>query len=161
VKISISRDGGSTWTAITPTGGIPNTHSYSWVVTGRSTRARIKVSTISTPTVYDKSDANFTISAGTITVTSPNGGETWYIGDSDNITWNSIHVTGNVKISISRDGGTNWSVITPTGGIPNTNSYSWAVIGPATTKARIKVSTVATPTVFDNGDANFIISSPP
>jgi hypothetical protein len=129
VRISISRDGGSTWSVITPTGGIPNTNSYSWTVTGQSTRARIKVSTMATPAVFDTSDANFTIAAGTITVTSPNGGETWYTGDSNNITWDSSHVAGNVKISVSRDGGSTWSVITPTGGIPNTNSYSWAVAG--------------------------------
>jgi hypothetical protein len=41
-----------------------------------------------------------TYSIPTITVTSPNGGETWYKGNNYTITWNSSNVTGNVQIDL-------------------------------------------------------------
>jgi hypothetical protein len=103
--------------------------------------------------------ANFTISAGTITVTYPNGGETAFIGEPLNITWNSSHVTGNVNIYASRNAGTSWQAITPRGGVANTGTYSWPVTGPATTQAKVKVASTSIPTVFDTSNANFTISA--
>ena len=35
-----------------------------------------------------------------ITVTSPNGGQTWYKNVQYDVTWTSVNVTGNVKITL-------------------------------------------------------------
>ncbi len=161
VNIYVSRSGGSTWTLINPRGGIANSGNYSWAaVTGPATaKARVKVASASTATVFGTSNANFTISAGTITVTSPNGGETASIGEPLDITWDSSHVTGNVNIYVSRTAGSTWTRITPTAGVANTGNYSWTVTTPATAKARVKVASVSTATVFDTSNANFTISA--
>lgn len=45
----------------------------------------------------------------TITITSPTGGETWYVGDSNTITWTSSNAGSDVKIELSHDGGSTWS----------------------------------------------------
>jgi hypothetical protein len=60
VRIQLSRNGGTTWTTIISS--TPNDGSQAWKVTGPAkTEARIKVISISTPTVFDISDANFII----------------------------------------------------------------------------------------------------
>jgi len=154
VKIQLSRDGGATWKTIIY--GTPNDGSQAWTVTGpASTQARIKVLSILTPTVFDISDENFTI-VQSITVISPNGGQNWAAGTSQTITWDSVGVTGFVRIQLSRDGGATWKTIIY--GTPNDGSQAWTVTGPATTQARIKVLSILVPTVFDISDENFTIS---
>jgi len=39
---------------------------------------KVKIASVDDPTIFDLSDNNFTITANTITVTSPNGGESWH-----------------------------------------------------------------------------------
>ena len=109
VGIELSRDGGATWaTIITST---PNTGTASWTVTGPgTTQARILIGSSDYPGDYDTSDANFTISP-CITVTSPNGGESWAVGSTQPITWTSVGLTGNVTIELSRNGGATWTTL--------------------------------------------------
>ncbi|NIN01847.1 MAG: M6 family metalloprotease domain-containing protein [candidate division Zixibacteria bacterium] len=72
----------------------------------------------------------------TIYVMSPNGGETWFIGDSADITWESISFDDNVKIEYSTNAGLDWTTIadnTENDGIytlevPDTPSESCLVI---------------------------------
>jgi hypothetical protein len=71
VKIELSRDGGTSWTALAST---PNDGSHSWTVSGpATTQVRIRVSSVANPTVADVSNVDATIEAGTITVQAPNG----------------------------------------------------------------------------------------
>jgi hypothetical protein len=74
------------------------------------------------------------------TVTSPNGGGSWQVGDSQNITWTAGTGTG-AAIAISRDGGSSWDDVAT--GLSNSGTYSWTVSGPATTQAKIRVTTSA------------------
>lgn len=61
VKIHLSRDGGGTW-ATTVTKGTANDGSHPWKVTKpATTRAKIRVCSVSLPSKCDPSDANFTI----------------------------------------------------------------------------------------------------
>ena len=76
----------------------PNTGTANWTVTGpATTQARIRITSLDVPTVSDTSDANFAI-LQSITVTSPNGGESWAVGSTQPITWTSVGLTGNVTI---------------------------------------------------------------
>jgi hypothetical protein len=93
--------------------------------------------------------------SGSIQVLSPNGGESWRVKSNRTITWSSAGVTGNVKIEISRDGGSTWSSIVSS--TANDGSYTWKATGPATTQARIRVCSVTAPGVCDTSDANFQI----
>ncbi len=121
--------------------------------------AKVKIARADITTVYG-TGANFTISGGTITVTSPNGYETWHIGESDNITWTSDHVPSNVNVNIyvSRNGGRSPTVISPRGGVPaSSGTYSWLVKKPVSTTAKVKVARTDISTVYDASDANFTI----
>jgi hypothetical protein len=105
-----------------------------------------------TGTIMDDDDAPSTAS---ITVVSPNGGETWRVNQKKTIQWTSSAVSGNVNVGLSRDGGLSWTTILAN--TANDGSQSWKVTGPGTTQARIRVCSAATPSVCDMSNGNFTI----
>ena len=157
MKIELSRDSGVTWNTIASP--VPNTGSYSWTVTGTATtHARIRVSSIYFPSLFDTSDADFTIAAAVtsnITVTAPNGGETWAVSSTHNITWNSVAIGNSVKIEVSRDSGATWTTVAPH--VLDTGSYAWTVSGPVTTNARVRITSISNPGVSGASAADFNI----
>jgi hypothetical protein len=156
VKIDLSTDGGATFPTVIAA-STANDGTEPWTVPATGTNAaRIRLSSVSIPTVTDMSDANFTILQPAISVLSPNGGETWGIGTIHTITWSSVAISGSVKIELSRDGGTTYETLFAS--IPDDGSEPWTVSGAATTNARIRVSSVSTPSVLDVSNASFTIS---
>ncbi|MFZ5433932.1 MAG: trypsin-like serine peptidase, partial [Calditrichota bacterium] len=157
VKIEINRSySGGTWETIVAS--TANDGSYAWTVTSpTTTAARVRISGVTQTTVTDISNANFTIAARSITVTAPNGGETWYAGDIGTITWTSQYLTENVKIELNRSysGGAWETIISSTA---DDGSHSWTVSTPVTSAARIRVSGVTHTTVSDVSNANFTIA---
>jgi hypothetical protein len=107
------------------------------------------------PTPYP---CNFNIAdlLQTITVTSPNGGETWYVDEVRSITWTSIGITGDISIEVSRNGGSSWESIIS--GEENDGVFYWQVTGPATPSAKIKITSNVYPTVYDRSNSNFNIA---
>jgi hypothetical protein len=141
VSAQLSRDDGTTWTTIFA--GLVNDGAHKWTVTGPVTnRARLRVCSVTAPSVCDRSDAAFVINFGTVTVTSPNGGQTWPVESIRRIEWTST-VAGNVAIELSRDGGTSWTTLFAS--LENDGAQNWTVTGPTTSRARIRVCSVATP----------------
>jgi len=94
---------------------------------------------------------------GSITVTSPNGGETWTINTSATITWTTLGPIDDVKIELQRTSGGSWETIVAS--TTNDGSYSWPVTTPATSQALIKISKVGDDTVNDTSGAVFTIES--
>ncbi|HEU4561349.1 MAG TPA: lamin tail domain-containing protein [Longimicrobium sp.] len=90
-----------------------------------------------------------------VTVTSPNGGESWPGGSARNITWTSSGVT-NVKLEYTLDG-TTWSTITASTAA-SAGSYAWTVPSSASTTAKVRVSD-AGGTASDVSDAAFTITT--
>jgi len=154
VKIELSRNAGTTWSTII--GNTPNDGSYTWTVTSSaSTRSRIRVTSLTDPAATDSSNADFTIGGGSLSVSAPNGGENWAIGNTQTISWTSSGLTGNVKIELSRNGGASWSPIATN--TPNDGTQTWIVTGPATAQARIRVTSLTDPTVSDASNGNAAI----
>jgi len=98
-----------------------------------------------------------TVSAS-VTVSSPNGGESWAGGSAQSISWSATGVT-NVKLEYTLDGGT-WSLITSSTSA-STGSYTWTVPNSASTAARVRVSDAANSAVSDTSDAAFTITTAP
>ncbi|HEX6037506.1 lamin tail domain-containing protein [Longimicrobium sp.] len=92
---------------------------------------------------------------GSVTVTSPNGGESWAGGSTQAITWTSSGVT-NVKLEYTLNGST-WSVISSTAA--SAGSYAWTVPSSATTTAKVRVTDASAATVTDASNANFTITT--
>ncbi|HVN77534.1 MAG TPA: YCF48-related protein, partial [Terriglobia bacterium] len=89
-----------------------------------------------------------------ISVTSPNGGENWLTGSSQNISWRTEGPIGNVRIEFSIDGGTTYSTLEKS--VSNTGSYSWAMPSTLSSRCLIKISEVGGDT-SDQSDRPFSI----
>ena len=61
----------------------------------------------------------------TITVTSPNGGESWMISTTRDITWTSTGSVGNLNIDYSLNNGSSWTSIVT--GTANDGLYEWTI----------------------------------
>ena len=91
----------------------------------------------------------------TVNVQSPNGGEVWVVGETEDITWTCVNVA-DVKIEMSIDNGATWSVIVDS--IPNTETYSWVVTAQdSSNECLIRISNVANGDIYDVSDATFTI----
>jgi len=134
---------------------------FEWTVTEPITdSARVKVVSAAQGTIYDESNANFRIGQVTqsVTVTSPNGGETWITGTQVTITWTRQNASGNATVSLNRNYPTgSWENLTTTA---SGNSFTWTVSGSVTSAARVKVFLTSNPTISDISNANFSIVTP-
>jgi len=156
IKIELSTNGGSTWTTVEA--GAPNNGSYSWTVPNNpSTTCLIRISDPTDGTPNDVSNGTFTITNPTLVLTAPNGGETWYIGTIQNITWNTVGAISTVKLEFSANNGTIWQTIVAS--VTNTGSYAWTIPASASNTCRVRISDVSDATRTDISNAAFTIAT--
>ncbi|MFH1011520.1 MAG: hypothetical protein V1784_09850, partial [bacterium] len=136
----------------------PNDGSQTWTVAGATTsKARLRITSISNPGISDESNADFSIVTRQITVLTPNGGENWVYSTAQTITWSRVGTATMVVIQVNRYyPSSSWETLATTSAL----SYTWAVTSPATSNARIRVYFSSYPSEGDTSDANFTISSP-
>jgi hypothetical protein len=137
-----SEDGGDSFTW-----NIPDTLSV-------GSDYKVKITSLQNPDVFDHSDSTFTLHEGSISITSPNGGEVWLIGLNYIITWDD-EVEGSVSIELYKSG----SFLSFIDNLDNGNTRSWTI--PDAIKSdndyTIKVTSVSKPTVSDYSDDSFTI----
>ena len=94
----------------------------------------------------------------TLSLLSPNGGETLLLNRATTILWNSQGFSAGhqVKIELSRDGGKNYSEVVAAA-VPDTGSYTWTPQSPAGSTCRIRITSTLDPTVTDASDADFTL----
>jgi ribonuclease PH len=153
VTIEYTYDDGTTWNMISNITN--NTGSFAWQIPNTpSAQCRVRISEYGNPAVFDESNVNFTIAHPWITVTSPNGGETWKGCTPGTITWSSAGTSGSFRIYYSLNNGASWTSITTS----SSSSYSWSnVIDMPSTQALIKVADNNNLTLADSSDAVFTI----
>jgi hypothetical protein len=142
--------------------------SYNWAIPstqagGTDYKIRITSRTISSCT--DTSDNNFTIIGPTITVTTPNGGESsWTAGTTQTIRWSYTGSPGTyVKIELLKGGVLNRTITSYASiGSGGNGSYNWAI--PSTqaggTDYKIRITSRTISSCTDTSDNNFTISAP-
>lgn len=98
-----------------------------------------------------------------ITVSSPNGGETWYHqGPDRDITWTNTAFSGNVDIhyTINATGDpAGWTWLAVAADVPNTGSHTWAIPNAPGSTCRVRVQE-AGGGLADESNADFTISAP-
>ncbi|MBE3089012.1 MAG: VCBS repeat-containing protein [Actinobacteria bacterium] len=142
----------------------PNDGYASWTISSSTTPDtdyKIKITSVD-GTVSDFSDSYFTIVAPpqqSITVVSPNGGETWQVGNTYAVTWTSNNISGNVNIELYKGSVPVYAIETNT---PNDGYASWTISSSTTpdTDYKIKITSVDG-TVSDFSDSYFTIVAPP
>ena len=103
-----------------------NDGSYTWNVPytlSSSSSYQIMIQSISYGSIYDYS-GYFSINERKITVNSPYAGETWYKGETYNITWTSVNAGNYVSIELYKDGSYYSTIISNTS---NDGSHSWQI----------------------------------
>lgn len=146
--VELSRNSGGTFAAIAGCADLPGTAtSCTWTPTGpNSSTARIRVTARSgSITASDSSDADFTISTSTpsITVTTPNTGVSWVIGATQNIRWNhNLGALARVRVELSRDGGGAWETLVASFQNSGATSsiFPWVVTAPPSSTALVRVT---------------------
>ncbi|MFH1865617.1 MAG: C25 family cysteine peptidase [Candidatus Eisenbacteria bacterium] len=88
-------------------------------------------------------------------LTSPDGGESWAVGDEHDITWNSGGQTGFIKVEYSPDGGSSW--VTIAAGTVNDGIHPWVVDAPATDLCLVRISLSADPETNDTSSWAFSV----
>jgi len=78
-------------------------------------------------------------------ILSPNQASFWNTKDLMPITWNTANISGDVKISLSRQGGKDGTFETITESTPNDGSYDWTVTGPGSYNCMLKIEPVDDP----------------
>src|SRR5690554_2616812 len=100
----------------------------------------------------------FNIHAQSITLTSPNGGETLYVGKSHTVKWTSSDLTAEfVKLEYSIDNGVTWLLVKD---VNDTGSYAWTIPSAVGESTLLRISEFNNPTVHAISDANFTIKEP-
>jgi YD repeat-containing protein len=93
-----------------------------------------------------------------ITVQSPNGAESYYVGTNIDITWSTSGMVGNVKIEYSLNNGSSWTEITAS--TANDGHYAWTAPGTPSSQCLVRVSEMdGYPS--DTSDAVFTIAALP
>ncbi|MBN1560472.1 FG-GAP repeat protein [candidate division KSB1 bacterium] len=155
VKIQLTRDNGATWETIAQS---EDTGSYTWLVTGPASHTCLVMVADVSGTPLDTSNSSFTIlEQPAIELTSPNGGETWRIGDEQVILWESTNGGSLIKIELSRDNGATWTQLV--GDAANSGSWTWIAQAPTSESCLVRITDV-TKVISDKSDAVFRVDYP-
>jgi hypothetical protein len=128
VNIALYKDGSHEKTI---THATANDGDYTWVVDGNLTEGAdytVRIKNTTDTDDRDYSDFTFSIIEGNntpdITVLGPNGGETWDLGSEVIITWESVNIPGQVKVSLHKNGSYHKTIDNST---QNDGEYTWIV----------------------------------
>jgi hypothetical protein len=138
----------------------PPTDTFAWTIPntpGTNWRVRVFAKGPGGDSSAQSASPFSIVTAPTVTVTSPNGGESWQVGTLHNITWTSTNSTTD-SISYSTDNGGSWLFVGTQ--IPPTNTYAWTVPNTPSPNCLAKVSAIGGSTVEDASDAVFTIALP-
>jgi hypothetical protein len=156
--IEYSGDNGNTWSYLTSfIEGLPGTNEVTWQLYLTPTeQALIRISEYQNESVFDISDAVFTVSSPPYFINSPYPGQVYYSVDIMYIYWTTYN-SDPVNIDFSNNYGQTWTQIAS--GVVN-GYYTWDIPDLTSTECLIKLSSSVDPTFFSISGA-FTIKTPP
>ncbi len=99
--------------------------------------------------------ANYRYSGANLALENFNGGDALPRNIKRTVNWSSENIAGNVKIELSRDGGTTWKTLAAD--TPNDGAETIVINGNATRRARLRISSVSNPMYSDSSVQNVLI----
>jgi hypothetical protein len=162
IKIEYSTNNGSSWSSIVQS--TPNNGSYLWspVPSQNSSLCRVKISDADLGVPFAISAGEFVIYNNIprdIAVISPNGGEIWQAGTTQEIKWGSSGVTA-VNIDYTTNNGVDWNTVVAN--IPSTGYYSWTQVpNTPSTNCRIRIKDAVNGFPVNQSTTTFTIAPPP
>ena len=161
VKIELLKGGGVLNRVVIAS--TPNDGAHPWLIPATQapgTDYKVRITSTTNSTFNDTSDNSFTIPVPTITVITPNGGESWIRGTTKIINWSSTESPGSyVKIELLKPGVPNRVIISST---LNDGSHPWLI--PATLAPgndyKVKITSTINASNNDTSNDNFAIPAP-
>jgi|GEM_PF-1060901 len=163
--ITIEYFNGATWVQIATSQA--NDEPYTWATVPSldisNARVRVTADDEAGNSASDESNASFTIDSTdpVVTVTSPNGGEFWAGGSSQDITWTATDDNMAASpITIEYWDGDSWEGIAT--GEANDGTYAWATVPSlniSTARVRVTADDKAGNSASDESSADFTIDS--
>ena len=108
-NIEYSTNGGSSWTRIL-SNWYTTTGNFNWQIPNTpSANCLVRVMDALNNAIVDQSNAPFTINRAFPKVVIPNGGENWFAGTTNAITWvQNFVTTGTADLDYSTNNGSTW-----------------------------------------------------
>ncbi len=141
-----------------------NDGSCSWTLLdaeGSGSDYQVRITSSTNPAITDTSNNYFTIvpetQSASITVTSPNGGETWVQGSTHLITWTSSGDAGsNVRIDLLKGG----SLYRTLANTLNDGSCSWTLLDAEGSGSdyQVRITSSTNPAIMDTSNNYFTIA---
>ncbi|MFC2161966.1 SBBP repeat-containing protein, partial [Acidobacteriota bacterium] len=160
VKIEYSTNSGAVWATIVAS--TANTGTYPWTIPNTlSAQCLVRISEAADGNPVDTSDLLFSIvPESSITLTSPNGGESWLVGSVQNIPWTTTGTVGPIKIEYSMDNGTTWIEIVSS--TSNDGVHPWTIPNTPSAQCLVRISEASDGSPVDTSATLFsIIASIP
>lgn len=154
VKIEFSTNGGGTWqTLITST---LNTGTYGWKIPDTPYNTfRIKVTDYANAAIGDMSNNNFTVFS-TMNLIYPNGGEIFYVGEEQIISYGASDGISEIKFDYSTNNGNTWYQILTT---ENDSSIIWNIPNRPSTQCLFRITDNSFTSSYDVSDDTFEINN--
>jgi hypothetical protein len=162
IKAEYTYDDGLNWLPIAdslPAAG----NAYAWTIPNTPSNAcRVRLTDMDNPLTFDISNAVFTIyPIPTLTLLTPNGGETMTAGTLFDITWSGTDINSSLYLEYSLNGGSTWQYLGWAWGNTNGGSFSWQVPFYQSQNVRVRAKLWDFQSVSDMSDASFTINLPP
>lgn len=145
-KVKIQLYKGATLSRTISTGTALSAGVYNWKISSLQSLAsgyRIKITSTTDSTIGDTSDGTFTIAKPSITVISPNGGESFTRGGVMPISWSSLGSPGaSVKILLYRGMFVSRTITTSTP--MSAGTYNWSIPSTQVVGSTYKIKIVST-----------------
>jgi hypothetical protein len=139
--------------------------TYDWTIPATvnpvGSNFRIRLYSVLQPAIADTSDNFFTINPGpAVTITSPNGGESWRRGSTYPITWAATNLTGNAKLELFRGTATTPTATIVASTIITNGVQMWNIPTtiPEADDYKVKISSLVNTAVYDYSNDYFTIS---
>jgi len=154
VKIEYSTNGGGSWLSLVAS--TFNTGVYGWKIPDAPyNTCRIKITDVNNTSITDMSNNNFAMTSS-INVIYPNGGEIFYVGEEQIISYGASPGISMVKIEYSINNGSTWAPIITA---ENDSSVVWNIPNKPSTQCFVRISDNAVTTVYDASDDTFEINT--
>ncbi|MBK7174003.1 MAG: T9SS type A sorting domain-containing protein [Bacteroidales bacterium] len=159
VNISYSTNAGASWTEIAD--NVTGIY-YSWTIPNiLSDQCLLRLTSASEPTVFGEVFFSI-VETPLLTLTTPNGGETWNFGEIANVSWTGTNLPYYLYIDYSIDGGINWMNLGSGYSEPGGGSAQVYVPFLSSSEVLVKIYDPYYPEVtFDISDQYFTIFTPP
>ncbi len=160
VDLHYTTDNGKTWVPIANAQAINSTPGkFDWLVPQTpSDSCSIRIRSTSDITFNGTSNSLFTIAQ--FKLITPNGGQVWQTGTTQDITWQYKYVT-NLQIEYTTNNGVEWKSITANTIAASLQKYSWNIpddINFADVNFKVRIRDVENQSIVDTSNSNFTIS---